>query len=123
MDPAGKKADELTALDWIAAGLDIVVGLSLLTITFAVTPAFVSMFEDFGADLPGITVFVTRSWYPIASGFLVLILTGSGLFSPMPLKTRRALLVAAFFIGLVLGGIYLWGMYAPIFDLAGAIQE
>jgi hypothetical protein len=118
-----KKAEDLTALDWIAAILDMLVGLFLLAAPFAITPAFVSMFEEFGADLPGITVFVTRSWYPIASGFLVLVLTGSGLISPMPMKTRRALIVAAFLIGLVLGAIYLWGLYAPIFGLAGAIQE
>jgi hypothetical protein len=123
MKPANANAEELTALDWIAAGLDIVIGLSLLATPFAVTPAFLSMYEDFGPSLPGITVFVSRSWYPLASGFLVLILAGSGLVSSAPIKTRRALLVAGFFIGLVLVGIYLWGLYAPIFELAGAIQE
>lgn len=118
-----KKAQDLTALDWIAATLDIAVGFTLLAVPFAVTPAFISMFEEFGGQLPGITLFVARSWYPLASGFLVLALTGAGLFSRMPLKTRRALLVAAFFIGLVLGAVYLWGMHAPIFELAGAISE
>jgi type II secretory pathway component PulF len=121
MEP--KPEEDLTALDWIAAILDIVVGFSLLAVPFAVTPAFLSMFEEFGGQLPAITLFVARSWFPIASGFLVLALTGAGLFSRMPLKTRRALLVAAFFIGLILGAVYLWGMYAPVFELAGAIQE
>ena len=123
MEPTKPAPSELSALDWIAAGLDIILGLALLAATFLVSPAFLSMYEDFGGRLPGMTVFVTRSWYPIASGFLVLILTGAGLFSPTPLKTRRALLVAAFFIGLVLAAIYLWGLYAPVFELAGAIQE
>jgi len=118
-----RKAEDLTSLDWIAAILDITIGLALLSVPFAVTPAFMSMFEEFGGQLPGITLFVARSWFPVASGFLVLALTGAGLFSRMPLKTRRALLVAAFLIGLVLGAVYLWGMYAPVFELAGAIQE
>ena len=118
-----RKAEDLTALDWIAAILDMVTGLALLAAPFAVTPAFMSMFEEFGGQLPGITLFVARSWFPIAAGFLVLALTGAGLFSRTPLKTHRALLVAAFFIGLVMGAVYLWGMYAPVFELAGAIQE
>jgi len=121
MEP--RKAEDLTALDWIAAIMDITLGLALLAVPFAVTPAFIAMFEDFGGRLPGITLFVARSWFPLSSGFLVLALAGAGLFSRTPLKTRRALLVAAFFIGLVLGAVYLWGMYAPVFELAGAIQE
>jgi hypothetical protein len=117
-------ADNLTSLDQIGAGLGILLGLGLATTPFLVTPGFMSMFEDFGSleTLPGVTLLVSRTWFPLVCALPGLVLAVAGLAGWGPLFRRRLMLTASFFLGLAACAFYLYGMYAPIFELAGSIQ-
>jgi hypothetical protein len=117
-------ADNLTALDQIAAGLGILLGLGLLTTPFLITPTFMGMFENFGSlkTLPGVTLLVSQTWFPLVCALPGLALAVAGLAWWGPLFRRRLMITASFFVGLAACGFYLYGMYAPIFNLAGSIQ-
>ncbi len=114
---------ELSALDWIALSL---AGLAVLTLTvmpFVVTPAFVAMFADFGGPgLPMCTRVVSRPWFPILGALTSLTLS---IFALLPggssLLHRRLMIAGAFLLGCLWIGVYFFGMYAPVFALAGGV--
>ncbi len=117
-------SSELTALDWIAVVLAGLLALSLVAFPLAVTPAFAAMFRDFGGPLPWLTRLVLRPWLAPAlalapAGLLAL---GLGPRAAASIGQRRALVVAAFVLGLGAVALCLLALYAPIFALAGAIK-
>jgi type II secretory pathway component PulF len=114
---------ELSALDWIAL---VVVGLVisiLIVMPFVMTPAFVTMYADFGGpSLPACTRLVSGPWFPVigalASSTLVVLALLPGRAG---LLRRRLMIAGAFLVGCLWVGVYLFGMYTPIFELADAV--
>lgn len=114
-----------TALDWIGVALVALVALGLLGAQFAVSPAFVQMYAEFGdsAVLPLITRIVLAPWFALLSAMLPLGLLGAAIFGGGGLALRRGLVVAGFVLGVVAVGVYTFGVYAPIRQLADAVAE
>ena len=116
---------ELSALDWIAVGLTVLIALILMILPLMVTPAFVAMFADFGgSSLPMCTQVVIRPWYPIigmlaSSAILVL----AFLPGQAGLLRRRLMIAVAFLLGCLWIGVYLIGVYTPVFALASAVTQ
>lgn len=116
---------ELTALDWIAV---VGVGCGALfcfLFPFLIAPTFTKMFLDFGnaAELPNITQLGMTTWFPLMLGLNPASVVFHALSGKHTLGRRRLLIVAAFVLALIACGICLVAMYAPIFALAGNIQQ
>ena len=119
-DEEGRGA--FTALDWIGTVLAAAAAAALFF--FPVVGArFADMFKDFGGRLPALTLLAISTWFPVALGVVVIIATLSGgALVSLPIGTRRALVVAAFALG-VLAVVLCWvGVYLPIFELSGNIK-
>lgn len=113
----------LSALDWIAAGLGLLLAGVLVVFAVVHIPRFRGMFADVGAELPWVTRVVLSAWPPLLVSALAVGLTIAGLaLTHHALGLRRALLVAAFFVPLLGLGLCLAGVYLPIFQLAGAVR-
>ncbi len=118
------RENELSALDQIALWLSIFLSLGLLSTPFLLTPAFMGMFKDFASleTLPGLTKLVSQTWFPMVCALPGLVLALTGLLGSASMFRRRLLITASFFVALAANGFYLCGMYAPIFNLASAIE-
>jgi hypothetical protein len=115
---------ELAVLDWI--GLVVVAPsvVFLLAAPLVVTPAFAAMFADFGSSssLPAITRLAMSWWLPPVLAGVPLALVLAALTGRRPLGARRLLGVVAFLSGAAGAALYLVGMYAPVYAIAGAIR-
>jgi len=112
----------LTALDWIAVVLTGLVGLNLAAFPVLISPVYVDMFAEFGAELPGLTRLVIQAWFPALGLVLVVGLAAWGLLGRLGLGKRRALVVGAFTLALVWTGLCWLGLYLPIFELAESVK-
>jgi hypothetical protein len=120
----GGPVAKLTILDWIGLAMIVPFVVALLAAPLVVTPAFASMFAEFGSEgaLPAITQLVMSWWVPTALALVPIGLTIAAITGHRSLGVRRLLGVTAFLAGL--GGcvFYLVGLYAPIFEIAGAVR-
>jgi hypothetical protein len=119
------RAEELTALDWIGAGLALMTAAFPTALPLTVGPAFQGMFQDFGtAELPTLTQLVLSSWFPPLLGLVPLVLLASVVVARPMLTTRarRGLIVGAFFAGFGASALCLYALYLPVFSLAGQIR-
>jgi hypothetical protein len=114
---------ELTALDWIGVVV-VAIGISwiALLIPFVYGPAFAAMFRDFGGPLPFATRLILLRWPSVILGLIPSGILAASLTGTRTLANRRALIVAAFVGALLMLGLSMWALYAPIFALAGRIQ-
>ena len=87
-----------------------------------VAPTFSAMFADFGGELPAFTSLCLSPWFPFVLGLAPLVVTGSGIVANASRRTRAILMGATIFLTLALPGIFLFGMYLPVFDIGGAIK-
>ena len=94
-----------------------VVALLGLAVTRLMAPAFAGMFRDFGGELPRVTRLAIVSWPTMVVGLVILSLLGLGLW-----RRKPALLVTATAIGALGIAAFFWAMYAPIWELAGAVR-
>ncbi|WP_437982839.1 hypothetical protein [Sorangium sp. So ce117] len=113
-----------TALDWVAVVIAGLLALALLTFPFTIAPSFAGMFAEFGGALPAVTRVALSPWAAPASGLLVASLVAAPLALPAAstLALRRAMVVLAFFLGVIALAAAMYAMYAPIFELAGKIK-
>lgn len=113
--------------------VDLVLGLVVVSLTTTlllmdrfVLPAFAKMFEDFGSTrvLPTVTRLVLSHASTLGGAALSVVLAVLGVFA-----RQRGAKGAA--VGLLIGGIAagvlavafsFYGLYAPVFDLAGKIK-
>jgi len=84
-----------------------------------VTESFRAMFADFGAQVPWLTRVVARWYSPVVAGLGVAALLVAGLRVP---RRRRALLAAAAGAGVLLVAASLYGVYWPVFAIAGSVK-
>jgi type II secretory pathway component PulF len=91
--------------------------LALLTLRVLWVPRLALMFRDFGGELPFSTRLVLSSGFAPAVAAAVVLLVALGTW-----RRWTGLLVAATVVAAGAIAVVFWGMYAPIFALAGAIQ-
>jgi hypothetical protein len=116
--------EQLTALDWIAVLITGLLIIAIASAPFSVSVVFLEMFESFGGtleELPLVTRLALSPWYGLLSPLPSLSVLVWGLFSHAPLVWRRAAIVASFCLGLMILGFYLFGAYAPIFEIADTV--
>jgi type II secretory pathway component PulF len=113
--------------------VDVVLGLVVVSLATTlvlmdrfVLPAFAKMFADFGSEgvLPTSTRIVLSHASTLGGTALSVMLAGLGVFA----RTRRAngaamgLLLGGIAIGLLAVAFSFYGLYAPVFDVAGKIK-
>lgn len=126
MDEQGRKpgAVEVGLGAAVALAVAALMGLQIL-----VVPRFAEMYREFGAVLPILTRVTLVGAVPVGGAVVTLGLGAAG-----ALASRRgaegqgtgaigvALLAAGVVVGLGAMGVSLYGLYAPIFELAGKIK-
>ena len=80
------------------------------------------MFADFGGELPWLTKIVLTPWPALAASVVATGAVVIGLaLGRLAMGSRRALIVAGFFIALGGLGVCVAGVYLPIVEIAGAV--
>jgi hypothetical protein len=116
--PGEAAVSKLGPLEWAA----VVVGGNMSVLLLGFSPAvgrrFGAMFDDFGGRVPLLTSLVVRWYVPTLAGLVVaaLLLTG------LRLARLRGLLGVAAVLGVGCFSACVYGIYAPIWALAGAIK-
>jgi type II secretory pathway component PulF len=115
-------AREFTVLDWFGVVIAAGGGLLLAAFPFTVAPAFGRMYRDMGGALPDVTTVVLSRGPVLALAGLCLLLVAAGVWPRASLARRRALVVAGFVAFMSSAAFLVYGLYAPIFNLAWAIK-
>jgi hypothetical protein len=86
--------------------------------------AFEEMFRQFGSlgKLPGLTALCLTWWFPVALGLPAAGALVRGLVPGVPVPQRRTWIVGAFLMACAGLGICTYGVYQPVFALAGSIK-
>ena len=123
VDVETKPEPVLTAYDVIGIGFSVF-GLLLATATvIAIQPTYVAMFRDFGdAQLPHLTLICLRPWFPFIFAGMGPLLITSAAVARLPAATRAAFLLATIAALLIGAGVFLYGMYLPLFAIADSIK-
>jgi hypothetical protein len=116
--------EHLTAGDGIAMIITGMQAALLLAFPWVVGWRFEQMFLEFGATtgLPLLTRLALSIWFPVSLGAATALGPVLGCISAVPLRHRRAALVATFVFGWAALGVCMTGVYVPIFGLAGRIK-
>ncbi len=115
-------AATFTSLDWIATILAGNTGVFLLGFPFVAGHRFGAMYADFGTHVPLLTSLVIQGGLPVVAGVAVLALLVLGLRARQPVARRRAMIVSAFLVGGLGIALCFYGLYQPIWALAGQIK-
>ncbi len=113
---------EFTVVDWALFGLVALPELFDLVFPFAVAPVYAKMFADFGGTLPVLTRLAFTRWFPFVVGLPAFLPLALALDSQRALGERRALLVVGLVVAAAGAGALMYGMYAPIYELAAAVK-
>lgn len=111
----------LHPLEWIALGLATLVMLAILATTLAI-PSYVSMYADFGTELPVATRVAAQRWVPSALASIPMIAMSAGLIVRRSILARRLLIGVALASAALAFAALWWALYLPIFSVAGAIS-
>ncbi|MBW2276224.1 MAG: metallophosphoesterase [Deltaproteobacteria bacterium] len=118
-----RAASKFSAMDWIGVVVTGLAAFSVMLVPRIVAPPIVSMYEDFDATLPTITLLVISGWFPLLLGQLPLASLLLALLRRHSMSAARMLVVIGFVLALVFGAVCWYGLYAPIFELAGAVSN
>ena len=87
-----------------------------------IRPSFLSMYRDFGGDLPWITSTVTHPIFGASAILLSNLLLCAGVVMALRRgRSGRAILIVTLLSNVVALGVTLVGLYAPIFVIAESI--
>ncbi|HZJ54053.1 MAG TPA: hypothetical protein VFD38_07935 [Myxococcaceae bacterium] len=95
-------------------------GLLSLALPLVVAPMFRRLSESLGAAAPGGLGGALQGWFPLVLGLAPLALVAYALAVRQPLTRRRLVLVLAFVLTVLAGGMSLVAVYATLFSMAGA---
>jgi type II secretory pathway component PulF len=98
--------------------------LAIALLAFVWVPAMKAMFDDFGRStpLPLLTRVVMGWWWPTAWIAVLLALTAVAMLGVRAERRRVVVLAVAMVLGAAQPMLTWWGMYLPIFELAGKIR-
>jgi hypothetical protein len=94
-------------------------GLVSLALPLAVAPMFRRLSESIGAGAPGGLGRVLQGWFPLVLGLAPLAVVVYALAVRQPVARRRLLLVLAFILTVLAGGVFLVALYGTLFSMAG----
>jgi hypothetical protein len=120
---AARAASALTVLDWIGVAVTVLAVVAVMLVPHVVAPPFVAMYEEFEAALPSITILVVSGWFPLLLGQLPLAALLWAVLRRHSLLAARMGVLAGFLLSLGCSALVWYGLYAPIFELAGAIDD
>ena len=105
-------------------GLVVIIAVGMIIAPFAITPTYQNLYKDFAKpdNIPTITNLVCQTWFPIALSLLTLGLAAAGFFMNASPDKRRTLVMTSVVAAMASAGIYLYGLYAPIYQLADKIK-
>ena len=117
-------ANKMTIIDRI--GMVYIVSNILGLLLFPnVANTFRGMFQDFGGELPVITLLVLKPWFSI-----MFAVSGAVVFSlqwhkkiKTNIKHRRTVVIAAFIIVVTAAAVCVIGLYLPIFTMSQALTS
>ncbi len=120
---ASERDERFTALDWIAVSMTVMQIAVIVATPLTVSRTFLEMFSSFGDfdELPRLTQLALSPWYGFIAPIIPLALLVWGVVARRPIGWRRAGVVSAFLLSLAVIGLYLFGAYAPIFEIADAV--
>jgi hypothetical protein len=95
-------------------------GLVSLALPLAVAPMFPRLSESLGAGASGGFARLLQGWFPLVLGLAPLALVVYALAVRQPVARRRLLLVLAFMLTVLAGGMFLVALYGTLFSMAGA---
>jgi len=113
-------------VDFVLALIVAALATGLVLLDRLVTPAFTKMYDEFGSSavLPLMTRALVAHVTPLVGAAGAMVLAVAGMFVRKRSGGRLAVGLFCGGIALALGavGLSFYGLYAPIFDLAGKIQ-
>ena len=118
--PPDTSLARLSVLDWIGVLVVGVSGMFGLAVPLVVAPMFRRLSESLGATDASLASTVLQGWVPLALGLLPLVVLAAALLVPLPLMPRRVLLLLAFALTVVAGGVLLLALYGTLFAFAGS---
>jgi uncharacterized BrkB/YihY/UPF0761 family membrane protein len=123
MSPGEATRSRPGVIDWVVAALATSLALVIGATPFTVSPTFVGLFRDFGSieELPAITRLALSGWYGVGSAALLAGVTISAMAPRLGVVARRAMLGSCCALGLLGVGVYLFGVYLPLFELADLV--
>ena len=92
-------------------------GLVSLALPLAVAPMFRRLSGSIGAGAPGGLGRVLQGWFPLVLAPLAVVVYA--LAVRQPVARRRLLLVLAFILTVLAGGVFLVALYGTLFSMAG----
>ena len=123
LDLDDRPASRFSALDRLAT---VLACLSLfgLVIVAASLEQFQKMVGDFGADLPALTRLTLEYQLPLPFLIVTGVVSGLGAWRRAKgLRGGRALLWIGCAVGVLGAAACLWGLYGPVFEIAGKVSE
>ena len=87
-----------------------------------IAKSFLAMYAEFEVELPGLTKLVLTSWFPPTLALLPAFLVANGMRTSLGMPKRRLSIFAAFLLSSAMFAACLWGIYAPVFRIADAIE-
>jgi hypothetical protein len=117
-EEADERPTPLDRFGFLLGGLGVV-GLATFPI---VGRRYAAMFSDFGGQLPTLTLLAISWWFPVLLALVDVCLLAAFAGPWLPLRSRRASIVAALLVAGVGFALCVVGLYLPIFSLAGAIK-
>ena len=113
-------------LDWVLLALAACAVGALVALRLLVVGSFVQMYRDFGSpeSLPVVTRVVVTPWATIVATLVVAVLSlvGVGVRAATGARIGTAMSIVAVVVGVASIAAVVWGLYAPIFELAGRIR-
>jgi hypothetical protein len=118
------RRDKLNAMDWMGVATLAIEAL-VLVVSRVYTSKFTEVFSEFGGDLTVLTKIVLSPVYGAIAAALLL-LCASAMWWPAlrgRQGTKRTFLVIGFVFGLGTIGLYVIGLYLPIFTMADLASQ
>ena len=117
-----EKKTSLTLLEWVAAGVAFVLAVAVGTTPYTMSAAFIEIFQDFGTldELPMLTQLVLGRSFAWIHAALTMGLIGAALLARRSVRLRWAALAAGFGLSVAGVGLYIYGIYSPLFEMTDA---
>lgn len=114
-----EKTDSMSLIEWAAAGVAVVLAVAVGTTPYTMSAAFIEIFHDFGTldELPMLTQLVLGRTFAWTHTVLTAGLVGAALVARRSVRLRRVMLAGGCVLGVAGVGLYIYGIYSPLFEM------
>lgn len=115
--------EPLSVAEWGAALVALLLAIASGATPFTVSTTFVEMFRDFGSisELPPLTQLVLERSFGLTHATMTSGVIVTAFLSSRKVLLRRVLIIVGCAFGLLGVGIYIYGVYSPLFHIADAV--